>query len=107
MKDIADYMAAVARYCEHVDEAAVEGIVNYLGIALGRRDGALVRCDDPGELVNIRERWLRRRLQVSGSDATLDGVIARVCERMEGEHERSRVVFYYLLADHFSKLAIL
>jgi len=34
----------------------------------------------------------------------LDGAIKSVCQTLKDEHNKSRLTFYYLLAEHFDKL---
>ena len=38
------------------------------------------------------------------TDADLDKAVEGVCQKMKASQEKSRVTFYYLLADHFGKL---
>jgi len=44
---------------------------------------------------------------LANSDADLDKAIVEVCQKMHGDHDKSRVAFYYLLAEKFHKLATL
>ena len=38
-------------------------------------------------------------------DATIDAAIASVCATMKEDRTKQRVTFYYLLAQHYGKLA--
>ena len=40
-------------------------------------------------------------------DAELDAAIKSVCETMKADHDKSRVAFYYLVADKLGKLSAL
>lgn len=105
MPEAADYMDDVKKYAKNVNEAAVAKIVKHLGIALRNRDSSLVSGTDKSELDRVREKWLKKKLELTQSDADLDKAIAAVMEKMKGERAKSRVTVYYLLADHFGKLA--
>jgi hypothetical protein len=103
-----DYKANIAKYASSVDEKAVAGIVKHLGIALkSSKDAALVSCSSKDELARVRDSWLKKKLALSDADADLDKAIKSVCETMKGEHDKSRVTFYYLLAAHYNKLGAL
>jgi hypothetical protein len=49
---------------------------------------------------------LKRKLALTESDADLDKVVMAVCERMKADRDKSRVTFYYLLAEKYGKLAM-
>lgn len=105
MADATQYAENVRKYASGYNQKAAEKIVGHLGIALRNRDSSLVSCSDQGELDRIREKWLRSKLGLAHSTADLDGAIAAICEKMQPEGgNKSRVTFYYLLAEHFGKL---
>jgi hypothetical protein len=64
---MADYLGDVKKYASNVDEAAVNGIVRHLGIALRSRDASMVACTDPKELARIREGFCRKKLRLEES----------------------------------------
>ncbi len=107
MADAADFIPGVKGYRPEADEAAIAGIVKHLGIALAnaQSDSALVSCSDSTELDRVRESWLKRKLARSESDADLDAAIKAVCETMSADNRKSRVTFYYLLAENYGVLA--
>lgn len=75
------------------------------GIALRNRDSSIVACSDDGELDRVRERWCRGKLGLAQKQPEIDAAIQAVCEKMKAEGgQKSRVTFYYLLAEHFGKL---
>ena len=103
---MADYLADVKKFASNVDEAAVDGIVRHLGIALRSRDASLVSCSDPTELVRVRDGFCRKKLALSESDDAVDGALQAICEKMKGDNSKARVTFYYLLAEHYGKLEV-
>ncbi len=100
-----DHAADVKKYAKAVDEKAVAGIVKHLGIALKKQDSSLVSCTDKAELDRIRDGFVKKKLAISGSDAEIDAAIKKVCEAMKADRTKARVTFYYLLAEHYGKLA--
>lgn len=91
------------KYAPDADEAKVSTIVKYLGIALRNKDSSLVSCSDPKELARVRDGFAKKKLGLS-DDAAIDAALKKVCERMKGDNSKSRVAFYYLLADETGTL---
>lgn len=104
MVDTRDYISDIKKYTGSVNEAAVNGIISHLGIALRNRDSSLVASTDPNEMRRVRDSWLKKKLQISGSDDELDQVVEAVVHKMKSERMKKRVTVYYLLAEHFKKL---
>ena len=96
MADIAKYLDDVKRYDSSPNEAAVEAIVKYLGIALRSRDASLVSCSDDSELDRVRTGFCAKKLGLDPDAAAK--AVAEVCEQMKGDRNKQRVTFYYLLA---------
>lgn len=94
---MSDYSADVAKYTSNVNEAAVSAIVKYCGIALQNRDSALVSGTDAKELATVRDGFAAKKLGLSAEAA--DAGIATVVAKMKGVTNKSRVTFYYLLAE--------
>ena len=103
---MADYVQNLRTYVDTVDEVAVAGIVKHLGIALRSRDASLVSCSDQTELDRVRNSFLKKKLGLNLGDAELDQAITDVCTRMKAESNKSRVTFYYLLAERFGQLSL-
>jgi hypothetical protein len=61
---------------------------------------------DKAERERVRDRFLKKKLALTGSNADLDAAVTAVGETMKGDRDKSRVAFYYLLADKFGKLAV-
>lgn len=102
-----DHNADMKRYVPAPDEKAVAGIIKHLGIALKSADASMVSCSSKDELVRVRDSWLKKKLALADDDKALDAAIKDVCEKMKADKSKSRVVFYYLLAEKFGKLGAL
>jgi len=104
-----DFLPDVQKHAHDADAAAVAGIVKHLQFAQmdPHADAALVSCSDPDELARVRESWLKKKLERTESDSALDAAISGVCEAMKDDRQKSRVAFYYLLADKFGALSAL
>jgi hypothetical protein len=100
---MSDYAADVAKYTKSVNADAVQAIVKYCGIALQNRDSSLVSGSDPKELATIRDGFAAKKLGLDA--ATADGAMAKVVDRMKADRTKSRVTFYYLLAEETGTLA--
>ena len=94
---MSDYSADVAKYSSPVNEAAVAAIVKYCGIALRNVDSSLVSGTDPEELGRVREGFATKKLGLAAAEA--DAGMKTVLEKMKGVNKKSRVTFYYLLAE--------
>jgi Protein of unknown function (DUF2853) len=93
---MSDYAAEIQKFSPDVNAAAVDSIVKYCGIALRNADSSLVSCSDAKELATVRDGFAAKKLGLSADVA--DAAIVKVCEQMKAEHQKSRVTFYYLLA---------
>ena len=94
---MSDYSADVAKYTSNVNEAAVKAIVKYCGIALQNRDSSLVSGTDPKELATVRDGFAAKKLGLAAAAA--DTGMQAVLAKMKSERNKSRVTFYYLLAE--------
>ena len=101
-----DWAADVKKYVPAADDAAVKGIVKHLGIALQNRDASFVACGDKAERDRVRDSFLKKKLALSAPDAELDKAVMDVCTAMKADRDKSRVAFYYLLAQKFDKLSL-
>lgn len=101
-----DWSADVKKYAPNASPAAINGIIKHLGIALQKRDSSLVACSDKVERDRIRDHFLRKKLELTNSDAELDKAVVDVCQKMHGDQDKSRVAFYYLLAEKYNKLSL-
>lgn len=94
---MSDYLADVQAHSAGANEAAVAAIVKYCGIALRNADSSLVAASDPKELATVRDGFAAKKLGLSPEAA--DAGIKQVVEKMKGTRQKSRVTFYYLLAE--------
>ena len=101
-----DYIADVRKYSSNVNEAAVAGIVRHLGIALQHKDSSLVSASDKTELDRVRDGFMKKKLGLTDSDSALDTALGQVMKTMAADHNKSRVVVCYLLAEKFDKLSL-
>jgi hypothetical protein len=99
---MSDYIADVRKYDAKADEAIVGKIVKHLGIALRNRDSSLVSATDQTELDRVEEKWCGKKLGVTGPAAK--AAVNAVALAMKGDHSKSRVTFYYLVAKELGKL---
>lgn len=102
-----NYAEDIKRYQPQVNEKAVAAIVKHLGIALKSADASLVSCSSKDELARVRDSWLKKKLALPGDDAALDKMIGEICTTMKAEKRKSRVTFYYLIAEKAGKLSTL
>ena len=106
MADV-DYMTDLKKYAPTVEDAAVKGIVKFLGIALKSKDSSMVSCSSKDELERVRESFMKKKLKMTDADADLDKSIKAVCDTMKADKTKHRVTFYYLLASKAGKLGAL
>jgi hypothetical protein len=98
-----DHLADVKKYAkEPVNEAAVAQLAKTYRLVLSQADSKYVACSDAAERDRVRENFLKKKLGLSSPD--LDKAIVSVCEKMKSDKTKSRLTFYYLLAEHFGKL---
>jgi hypothetical protein len=100
-----DWTADVKKYASEPDTSAIAGIVRYCGIALQKKDSSLVSFSDKEEVARVRTHFLKKKLGLTEPDADLDKAIMAVAEKMHADRSKNRVTVYYLLAEHFGKLA--
>ena len=94
---MSDYSADVKKYASHVDEAAVEAIVKYCGIALKGNDSRFVSMTDAAEVKRVVNGFAAKKL---GLDAkTAEAAVRAVGEKMKADTTKHRVTVYYLLAE--------
>ncbi|WP_020179213.1 DUF2853 family protein [Methylopila sp. M107] len=100
---MADHLADVKKFAKGpVNEAAVAGLAKTYRLVLSKADTQYVACSDPKERERVRENFLKKKLGLSGDD--LDASIEATCAAMKADRTKSRLTFYYLLAEHYGKL---
>ncbi len=71
-------------------------------ISLRSRDTSMVSSSDPKELATVRDGFAAKKLGLTPEAA--DAGIKSVVAKMKAEHNKSRVTFYYLLAEAIGTL---
>ncbi|MEM6980884.1 MAG: DUF2853 family protein, partial [Planctomycetota bacterium] len=77
-------------------------LVGHLGIALKDRDASVVAATDPKELESIKSNYCSKTLDLSDEEA--DAAIEKVAAIMKGDTAKSRVTFYYLIAQESNSM---
>jgi hypothetical protein len=54
----------------------------------------------------VRDSFLKKKLALTRPDVALDKAIIDVCQKMKADRDKSRVAFYYMLAEKYGKLAM-
>lgn len=98
-----DHEADLKKYAPDADTAKVAAVTKYLGIALRKQDSSLVATSDKEELARIRDGYAKKKLGLT-DDKAIDAAIKKVATRMKGDKNKSRVCFYYLLAEETGTL---
>ena len=98
-----DHLADVKKFARKpLNEAAFAGMSKAYALVMGKPDTRYVACSDPAELDRVRENFLKKKLGLKSGD--LDGSVKAVCEHMKADKTKSRLTFYYLLAEQYGKL---
>lgn len=98
-----DHLADVKKFAKKpLNEAAFAGMSKSYALVMGKPDTRYVACSDAAELERVRENFLKKKLGLKSAD--LDASIKAICEHMKADKTKSRLTFYYLLAEHYGKL---
>ena len=98
-----DHLADVKKFAKKpVNEAALAGMTKSYALVMGKADTRFVACSDATELGRVRENFLKKKLGLTTGD--LDASIKATCDHMKADRTKSRLTFYYLLAEHYGKL---
>lgn len=98
-----DHEADLKKHVPNADKAKVDAIIKYLGIALQKRDSSMVATSDKEEMTRIRDGYAKKKLGLS-DDKAIDAALQKVADKMKGDRNKSRVCFYYLLAEETGTL---
>jgi hypothetical protein len=98
-----DWAQDVKKYVADPDDG-MKGIIRHCGIALQSRGCAVRRLHRQGEAGPRARQLSEKKLALTGSDADLDNAVMEVCQKMKADRDKSRVAFYYLLAEKYGKL---
>ncbi len=98
-----DHMADLKKFAKKsINEAAAAGMMKAYALVMSKADTRYVACSDPAELDRVRENFLKKKLGLATAD--MDASIKAICEHMKSDKTKSRLTFYYLLAEHYGKL---
>jgi hypothetical protein len=100
-----DHLADVKKFAKKpLNEAAFAKMTKSYALVMSKPDTRYVACSDPVELDRVRENFLKKKLGLSSAD--MDASIKAICEHMKSDRTKSRLTFYYLLAEHYGKLGM-
>jgi len=105
MADIQEHKASVGKYSSSVNTAALDAMAKNYALVLSNKDSQFVSCGDESEKNTVRENFLKKKLGLTLPEAELDAAIEAVCVTMKEDRFKSRLAFYYLLAEKFGKLS--
>ncbi|MEY4768678.1 MAG: hypothetical protein RL637_1317 [Pseudomonadota bacterium] len=104
MADLQLDKESLAKYTTDINEAALEGLVKTYALVMRNQDSSTVACSDVTEKETVRENFLKKKLGLTLADEELDAAIESVCTIMKPDRFKSRITFYYLLAEKYEKL---
>jgi Protein of unknown function (DUF2853) len=101
-----DHLADIKKYSPKPDEAAVQGMSKAYALVMSKADTKWVAASDPVEMQRVVDNFLKKKLgRKEGNDALMASAKA-IGEKMKADRNKSRIVFYYLLAEHYKQLAM-
>jgi hypothetical protein len=106
MADIQAHKDFVTKYAKNVNVAALDGLAKNYALVLSNNDSQYVAASDESERVTVRENFLKKKLGLTDSDASLDAAVLAVADVLKEERFKSRLAYYYLLAEKFNKLGV-
>lgn len=99
-----DHLADIQKYSPKANADTVAAMEKTYRLVLSKPDSSMVSFSDPAELATVRENFVKKKLGVTGDDAALDAEIKKIGEQIPGR--KNRLTVYYLLAEHYGKLAL-
>ncbi len=106
MADLQEHKASVAKFATNINTAALDKMGKNYALVLSNKDSQFVSCGDESEKNTVRENFLKKKLALTNSEAELNAAIDAVCVIMKEDRFKSRLAFYYLLAEKFNKLGL-
>ncbi len=94
---MSDYSTDVAKYTSKVNQAAVDAIVKYCGIALKGPDSRFVSVTDAAEVKRVVDGFCAKKLGLDAKSA--EAAVRAVGEKMKDDKTKHRVTVYYLIAE--------
>jgi uncharacterized protein VirK/YbjX len=99
-----DHLADVKKYSAKPDEAAVAGMAKAYALVMSKPDTKWVAASDPAEIARVVNNFLKKKLGRKEKDDALTAACKAVGDKMKADRNKSRLVFYYLLAEHYGAL---
>jgi hypothetical protein len=98
----AEYIEDIRKYTTNVNEAAVNAIVKFCGIALRGKDSRYVSVTDDAEVKRVVDGFCAKKLGLDAAAA--DRAVRKAGERMKSDRTKHRVTVYYLVAEETGTL---
>jgi hypothetical protein len=102
--DINEHKIAVAKYTANINFTVLDNMARNYALVLNNLDSQYVSCRNVSEKKTIRENFLKKKLSLNHSNDDLNAAIDDICKLMQKDHFKSRLAFYYLLAEKFNRL---
>jgi uncharacterized protein VirK/YbjX len=99
-----DHLADIKKYTAKVDEAAVTGMSKTYALVMSKADTRYVAASDPAEVERVVTNFLKKKLGRKESSDALTAACKAVGEKMKADRTKSRITFYYLLAEQYGQL---
>lgn len=106
MADIQKHKDDVTKYVADVNTDVLDKMAKNYALVLSNKDSQFVSCSDQAEKDTVRENFLKKKLGLTESDEALNAAIEDVCVTMKDDRFKSRLAFYYLLAEKYGKLTM-
>jgi Protein of unknown function (DUF2853) len=101
-----DHVADIKKFTAKVDEAAVAGMAKTYALVMSKADTKWVAASDPNEILTVVNNFCKKKLGRKESEADLVAACNAIGTKMKESRNKSRLTFYYLLAEHFGQLAM-
>jgi Protein of unknown function (DUF2853) len=98
-----DYTENAAKYAGSVNQAVLDGIIKFCGIALKGEDSQYVSMSDDAEIKRVCDGFAAKKLGLTEAE-TRAGLL-KVNEQMKVEKAKMRTTVYYLLAHHTNTMS--
>ncbi len=93
-----DHLADVKKYTAKPDEVAVAAVTKAYAMVMSKPDTKWVAASDPAEVQRVVDNFLKKKLGRKEKNEDLIKACTAVAEKMKADRNKSRLVFYYLLA---------
>lgn len=99
-----DHLEDIKKYAAKPDEAAVAGMSKAYALVMSKPDTKWVAASDPAEIERVVTNFLKKKLGRKEKAEDLTAACHAVAAKMKDARNKSRLVFYYLLAEHYGQL---